>query len=98
MDSTKLILECTIGYLDPANAIFGIIPEDSDIVNYCMNNNITEKCTQSLDKNKISKILNEECSDVHKCVINVDEIKKTAFTEKNGNKFVCTDSQADFFI
>lgn len=98
MDSTKLTLECTTGYLDPNNAIFGIIPEDSDVVNYCMNNNVTERCTQSLDKEKIYKILRDNCTDVHKCQINVDNIKKTAFAEKDHNRLVCTDSQADFFI
>lgn len=75
MNSKKLTLECNTGYLDPSNAIYGIIPEESDIVNYCVNNNVTSKCFDSLDQVKINKTLNDLCSDVHSCVINVDEIR-----------------------
>ena len=101
MDSKKLILQCTTGYLDPQNAIFGIVPHDSKVKNYCVNNNVTQKCTQHLDSERFQQILVQACSDIHRCELNIAQIAQEVMaTGNSSDDYVqkCMDSEANFFV
>lgn len=100
MDSKKLILKCTMGYLDSKNAIFGIVPHDSKVKNYCVNNNVTQRCTQYMDMDKVQQILLSSCSDIHRCELNVAQMAQEVILANTTDDYVqkCMDSEANFFV
>lgn len=71
----KLTLSCDTGVIKDVVA-FGIIPENSKILDACLPNQETEKCSSVLNEPEVIKIINDKCLDKDICSFDVLSLVK----------------------
>jgi hypothetical protein len=90
----ELPLTCKSGEFKTSEATFGIIPNFAKKSNQCMNDAITNTCTNTIDTAGIQTFLNSNCNGQRNCSFN----ELTKYLNQSADNGNCSIENAQFFI